>query len=46
LIVLPVSSLAGFVTLLAVSPRKPSADSITFKPTDAGISIWTALPSA
>src|SRR5436309_2297313 len=39
LIFFPVSSVAGFVTLLAVSPRKPSGDSIIFRLTDAGSSI-------
>src|SRR5439155_8935579 len=34
------------VTLLAVSPRTPSADSITFRLTDAGNSTCTAFPSA
>ena len=35
LMLLPVSSLAGLVTLLAVSPRRPSGDSTIFKLTDA-----------
>ena len=46
LIVLPVSSFAGLVTLLAVSPRTPSADSTTFRLTEAGNSICTGFPSA
>src|SRR5439155_17894144 len=46
LMVLPVSSFAGLVTLLAVSPRTPSGDSTTFKPTEAGKSTCTGLRSA
>src|SRR5579884_3527028 len=46
LIFLPVSSVAGLVTLLAVSPRTPSGDSITFRFTDAGSSTCTGRPSA
>src|SRR5207249_4072575 len=38
--------LASLVTLLAVSPRTPSADSTTFRFTDADNSTSTGLPSA
>src|SRR4029453_131459 len=46
LIVFPVSSRAGLVTLLAVSPRTPSGDSTTLRLTDAGNSTCTGFPSA
>ena len=45
LTVLPVSSIAGLVTLLAVSPRKPSGASTTLSCTEAGNSTWTGRPS-
>src|SRR5207237_1441449 len=46
LTVLPVSRTAGFVTLDAVSPRRPSGASVIFSWTEEGSSTCTALPSA